>query len=47
MVSEAVLVIKILEVVKSNRNFKKNKEEVEFLKRKKERQKYQIFREVH
>ena len=35
MVSEAVLVIKILEVVNLNQNFKKNKQQGQFFKRKK------------
>ena len=47
MISERVLVIKIPEVMKSNWNFKENKEQEWFFKRKKERQKYQIFRKIY
>ena len=47
MISETVLVIKIPEVVKWNRNFKENKEQEQFFKSKKERQKHQIFRKIH
>ena len=46
MVSETLLVIKILEVVKWNRVFKESKEQEHFFKSTKKRQKWQKYQQI-